>query len=410
MTNEEYIKEHREEDVRQLALRRAPEGVDVKWCLQQIEGWQLARRKLPRWAATEGLWYPVRLSMEQCSSERTAEYKREVVVRLMAEGDRHSMVDLTGGLGVDFSYLAPLFDEATYVEIVPELRQLAEHNMPLLMEKMRDSENEKMRRTELHFSAPDNFSLFTLYSSLIYVDPARRDGVGRKTVGIEDCTPNLLEMQDELLGRAEWVMVKLSPMLDIKEALRQLHNICEVHVVSVRGECKELLFVASSKTVDTPTVYCVNLDTDDDVVKTHSDSPIMGRDVAVLEKSPITGGFRGVLYEPNSSVLKAGVQDRLTEMYPVRKLHPMSHLFVGESLIKHFPGRCFRIVGSSDFSKRGLKELMGDLRQANLTVRNFPTPVAQLRKQLKLAEGGDTYLFATTIADGSHMMIRCEKP
>ena len=132
MTNEEYIAEHREDDVRSLALKRAPEGVDMRWCLQQIEGWQLARRKLPRWAATEGLWYPVRLSMEQCSSEATAQYKRQVVERLLSEDQRKSMVDLTGGLGVDFSFLAPLFQEATYVEIVPELRQLAQHNMPLL--------------------------------------------------------------------------------------------------------------------------------------------------------------------------------------------------------------------------------------------------------------------------------------
>ena len=132
MTNEEYIREHREEDVRRLALARTPEGVDLKWCLQQIEGWQMARRKLPTWAATEGLWYPARLSMEQCSSEETAKYKRSIIERLIPESERTSMADLTGGLGVDFSHLASLFHESTYVEILPELCQLAEHNMPLL--------------------------------------------------------------------------------------------------------------------------------------------------------------------------------------------------------------------------------------------------------------------------------------
>jgi len=404
MTNEEYIAAHREEDVRQLALRRMPEGIDARWCLQQIEGWQLARHKLPRWASTEGIWYPVRLSMEQCSSEATALYKRQVAERLLPEDQRLAMVDLTGGLGVDFSYLAPLFQEATYVEILPELRQLAQHNMPLLGIK-----SEKLKiKSDL---SPDKSSFFSLHSSLIYLDPARRDTKGRKTVGIEDCTPNLLEMQDELLANSKWLMVKLSPMLDITEALRQLHNVCEVHVVSVRGECKELLFVASLQSPsDNPTIYCVNLESDDDIVKAPSNSPVMGKDLAIADKSPIKGEIRGLfLYEPNASVLKAGVQDILPQRYPVRKLHPMSHLFVGESLIPHFPGRRFRITGWSDFSKKGLKELLDGLTKANLTVRNFPTPVAQLRRQLKLAEGGDTYLFATTLSDGQHALIRCQR-
>ena len=139
MTNEEYIAKYREEDVRRLALKRAPEGVDLKWCLQQIEGWQLARHKLPRWAATEGLWYPARLSMEQCSSEQTADYKRQVVERLLPEGERQRMVDLTGGLGVDFAAMAPLFDEAVYVEILPELRRLAEHNMAMVRDDTLDN-------------------------------------------------------------------------------------------------------------------------------------------------------------------------------------------------------------------------------------------------------------------------------
>lgn len=405
MTNEDYIRAHREEDVRRLALGRVPEGVDRKWCLQQIEGWQLARRKLPQWAATEGVWYPVRLSMEQCSSELTARYKRELVERLLPEGQRGAMTDLTGGLGVDFAQMAPLFDEATYVEILPELRGLAEHNMPLLMESMRNGENEKMGRTELRFASPDIFSLLTLHFSLIYLDPARRDGAGRKTVGIEDCTPNLMEMQDELLSRAQWVVVKLSPMLDIIEALRQLRNVAEVHVVSVKGECKELLFVMTPEANPQLAIHCVNLGTDEDAVIIR-----YGENERMRKPEGVSPSLNyQFLYEPNASVLKAGVQDVLGERYEVRKLHPQSHLFVGDRWIPHFPGRGFRIVESSDFSKNGLKSLLSGLRQANLTIRNFPTPVAQLRRQLRLAEGGDAYLFATTQGDGTHVLIRCEK-
>lgn len=444
MTNEEYIKMHREADVRRLALARVPEGVDHKWCLQQIEGWQMARKKLPRWAATDGLWYPVRLSMEQCSGEQTALYKRSVVERLIPEAQRRAMADLTGGLGVDFSHLAPLFDEATYVEILPELRRLAEHNIPLLMEKMRDGENEKMRRTALRLAAPDDFSLFPVEPSVgpqssddafpfsfVFLDPARRDVAGRKTVGIGDCTPNVLDMQDELLLRAQCVMVKLSPMLDITEALRQLKNVREVHVVSVQGECKELLFVMQTSPCADPdpsengrelsceengiTIHCVNLGVDEDVVKTFLNPPMgwggsMGEPKRWGDKIlPFKGELEGVLYEPNASILKADVQDILCECYDVRKLHPMSNLFVGDTLIPHFPGRRFRITGVSDFSKRGVKSLIGDLAKANLTTRNFPVSVAQLRRQLHLSEGGDAYLFATTVGDGRHVLIRCRR-
>ena len=431
MSNEEYIKLHREDDVRRLALKRAPEGVDHKWCLQQIEGWQLARKKLPRWAATDGLWYPVRLSMEQCSSEATAQYKRQLVERLIPEGQRHTMTDLTGGLGVDFSYMAPLFDEATYVDIQPELLRLAEHNMPLL-----GIGNGQLRIKNGNSSGNLQSSIFDV--QLLFLDPARRDTEGRKTVGIADCTPNLLEMQDELLAHAQWAMVKLSPMLDITDALRQLKGVREVHVISVQGECKELLFLTSpnplprrghephgfvfqseSDRVEAKadvmcseeigshvTVYCVNLDTDEDIIV--CTYPV--QDTLKVAHSPSLGGGGGrFLYEPNASILKAGNQDMLCERYGVRKLHPMSNLFVGETLIPHFPGRRFSIVGMSDFSKRGLKTLIGDLSKANLTTRNFPTPVAQLRRQLHLAEGGDAYLFATTLSDGHHALIRCRR-
>ena len=381
MTNEEYIRANREEDARLLALRGAPEGIDVRWCLQQVEGWQLARRKLPTWARTEGLWYPVRLSMEQCSSEAAAQYKRRIVERLIPKAERRRMADLTGGLGVDFWQLATLFGEATYVETVAELRRLALHNLPLL------------GVTDFSVQAPP----LDAACSLFFLDPARRDDVGRKTVAIEDCSPNVIDLQDRLLAHGGWLMVKLSPMLDIRQALRQLRGVAEVHVVSVEGECKELLF-AMHRDGKAPTVHCVNLGTEEDTFV----CPIGGVRPAVVGRAAI-GAY---LYEPNASVLKAGVQDGLCEAYGVAKLHAMSHLFVADRRIEGFPGRCFRIVGMSDFGKRNLKQLLGDLRKANLTVRNFPSSVADLRRRLRLAEGGEDYLFATTLADGSHALLR----
>ena len=404
MTNEAYISEHREEDVRCLALTKAPDGVDHKWSLQQIEGWQLARKKLPRWAETEGVWYPPRISMEQCSSERTAEYKRNLVERLLPDAkDRCTMMDLTGGLGVDFAAMAPLFREATYVEIQAHLRELARHNMPLLTSLSSNLSILEETRAE---------------GDMVFLDPARRDTAGRKTVLIEDCTPNILEMQDELLARCRYVMVKLSPMLDITKALRQLHDVREVHVVSLQGECKELLFVMSSgnDTRDlsadsadhlaaSPGVivyHCVNLGTDEDEVMVSFEGKSELKGAVIFEGDDMPQ----YLYEPNASVLKSGTQDVLCERYGVKKLHPMSNLFVGETFIPHFPGRRFRITGWGDFSKKDIRRLTGDLRRANLTIRNFPTSVTTLRRQLRIAEGGDTCLFATTLADGSHTLIR----
>lgn len=410
MTNEDYIRANREEDVRRLALRTVPDGVNRQWCLQQIEGWQVARQKLPRWAETEGLWYPPRLSMEQCSGELTALYKHDVVERLIPEETRRAMADLTGGLGVDFSYVAPLFRHAAYVEVQPHLVELARHNMPLLL-------SSAMGKLCLHYDIIQGNGDFSFLEarneshtpedgifSLLYLDPARRDGTGRKTVAIADCTPNFLEMQDELFVRSRYIMLKLSPMLDIHQALYELKHVCEVHVVSVKGECKELLFVCSAreKIQSEVTFHCVNLGTTDEAVESTGGK---------LSACSIASGINAslFLYEPNASVLKAGIQDILCALYPVQKLHPQSNLFVSEAYIPNFPGRRFRVMGHSDFGKQNLKELIGDLRQANLTTRNFPVPVVTLRRQLRLSEGGSVYLFATTLATGKHVLVRCEK-
>lgn len=400
MTNEAYITQHREDDVRQLALKKGPDGVDVPWCLQQIEGWQLAQKKLPRWASSEGvLWYPPRLSMEQCSSEASALYKRSLLERLLAEDERDSMADLTGGFGIDFSYLAPLFRHATYVERAEHLCDIARHNFPLL--GLTHAEVVHADCTQQTFEA-----------DVLFVDPARRDTAGRKTVALADCTPNVVEMQDDLLSRSAYVVIKLSPMLDITQALRALKHVVEVHVVSVRGECKELLLVLAGQkkggedVMDAePLYYCANLDTPDaQLVCTdaeRAEAPVVSQDSPVPQED--------YLFEPNTSVLKAGCQDILCQRYGLEKLHPCSNLFVGKHPLEGFPGRQFRVEAVSDFSKKGLKGILSGIQQANLTIRNFPTSVAELRKKLKLREGGDVYFFATTLHDGSHALLRCVK-
>lgn len=399
MTNEEFIKQHRHDDVRALALRKAEEGVDIKWCLQQIEGWQKACEKLPQWADVNGLWYPPALSMEQCSSELTARYKATIVSRLLPEcSERGCFADLTGGYGIDFSYMASLFATSVYVERNAELCRIAEHNFSLL--KLAGSSVVCADSTEFLYQriAPCN---------LIYLDPARRDDVGRKTVAIADCTPDVVQLQDRLMEVGRYGMVKLSPMLDISAALSVLRHVSEVHVVSVKGECKEQLFVLDKLYEGNPVYYAVNLGPSDDVFTcTHEEK---NRALLRVASEHVASASAMCIYEPHSSILKAGLQDVLCERYAVEKLHPMSNLFVSSSPVQDFPGRGFEIVASCGFGKKDLRAMLAGVTKANITVRNFPTSVAELRKKLRLAEGGDVYLFATTMADGSHRLIRCIK-
>lgn len=387
MDNREYILRHRGEDVRVLALRGAEAGVDVPYCLCQIEAWQKARVKLPRWAATDGILFPPRLNMEQCSSQWAAEYKARQVERLLPRG-RASMADLTGGLGVDFSFLAPLFRSATYVERDPGLCEAALHNLPLL----------GAAHARVECAAAEDFLKATGCHDLIYLDPSRRDGTGRKVVALHDCSPDVQALAGTLRARARLVMVKLSPMLDISHALAALPDVREVHVVSVEGECRELL-LALAPGEASPVYRCANLG------RTPQYFSTSGRH-ARPRVAPRPARF---LYEPNASILKAGVQDALCARCGVEKLHPFSHLFTSEVLCGDFPGRRFRIEGVSACGKRELKTFLRDVRQANLAVRNFPSTVAALRKQWRLAEGGDIYLFATTLADGSHALVRCSR-
>ena len=435
--NDSFILPHRTDDVHRLALEPVPEGVDIKYCLQQIEGWQTALHKLPRWADTEGIIFPPRLSMEQCSSQHTASYKCQVVERLFPEPEsRGRMADLTGGFGVDFSFIAPLFQEAVYVEEQPSLCELARHNLPLL------------GLPKAKVFTPDEAPTDIDYT-LIYLDPSRRNVSGRKVVALEECSPNVVALQDYLLSKAETVLVKLSPMLDITLALKKLKGVREIHTIGVEGECKELLFVLSSHSggnakscrhefrqlAETPnpagnnsaswrkrqtqpetippaggreiTFHCANLGTESRPFVCSQTERETAPQI-LPENVEITGGF---LHEPNACILKAGVQEALAGQYNIMKLHPQSNLYFSTHPLEGAQGlfRSFQIKAWSDFGKKGLRQLLANLRQANLTIRNFPTSVAALRKKLCLAEGGEDYLFATTNSKGQHILIHTLK-
>ena len=387
-----FARKHRQDDVRRLALQATKyPDMDFSFALHQIKGWQVACKKLPSWAAHEQLLYPQQLSMEQCSSEQTARYKQQLVQRLCGKGlGESTLVDLTGGLGVDFSFMAQGFKKVYYVEQQTELCALAKHNFPLLgLPSARVISGDG---TTFLQSMADR-------AGVIYLDPARRDAAGSKTYAIEDCTPDVALLSDELVEKAQWVVVKLSPMLDWHAAVAQLKHVCEVHIVSVGGECKELLLVMQQHVGEhSLQLYAVN----DDKVFTCSAEEAQQR-TPLLQTSTF-----GYLFEPHASLMKAGCFAALSARYGVKGLATNTHLFAAMTPVNDFPGRQFQVLAVTPFSKKSLKSALHGIEKANLAVRNFPLSVVELRKRLKLKEGGEHYLFATTIGT-THALIICKK-
>ena len=385
MINEQtwdFIRQHAADDVRKLALQGTKDAaVDLSMALQQIAGRQTALKKLPSWAAVERVLYPPHLNMEQCSSEQTARYK----ARLAGSGDTY--VDLTGGLGVDFYWMSQGFKQRYYVERNAELCELVEHNF----------------RTLGHSCSVCCCDTATYlptvpHADVVFLDPARRNEHGGRTYDIKDCTPNILELLPLLMEKADKVILKLSPMLDWRKAVDDLQYVREVHIVSVDNECKELLLVLE-QTERPLRLVCVNNNQIFEV-SSHS-SPLTSH------PSPLTS--EQFLYEPNASIMKAGCFAALMQQYPIRQVSANSHLFLSSVEIEDFPGRRFQICAISSTNKQTLKETLAGVSRANITVRNFPMSVEQLRKKLHLKDGGDTYIFATTEADGAHSLYICRK-
>lgn len=391
---EQFILDNANADVRQLALKRAPADVDLRWALQQIEGRQLAVRKLPRWTATEGLWFPPRLNLEQCSSETTAAYKAALARRLSTLNSRPtSFLDLTAGFGVDFTAIASHFDEAIYVEQSEELCRLARHNMPLL----------GLERAVVREALAEDVLAEDWHADLIMIDPARRDTAGRKTVLIEDCTPDVCALQNELRRHAHHIIIKLSPMLDIKASLRALSGVKEVHVVGIDGECKELLIVmqgsAEAELSDIP-IYCIE--------GQHSIKFSFASEAA--SPMPLAESLGTYIYEPSATIMKAGAFRTLCSLYTgLRKLAPDTHLYTSPTLFPDFPGRIWQLISHCSFSKSDLRAMLASTSAAELTTRGFPMSVAALRRQLRLREGGTAHFIATTLADGTRRLLNVER-
>ena len=445
---QDFIRQYQDDDVRQLAFlgSKYPE-VDMPFALDQIRGRKMARVKLPRWASLEGIIYPPHISMEQCSSESTALYKAELAARLlglpasssgteMKAENEIEFVDLTGGFGVDFSYIAArLGVKSMYVERQAHLCEAAKENFGRLglknaivkngdgIEVLHSFKKKKKDAASdddslgITYDQPRSLLKTNLGLKIIFIDPARRDDAGNKVVSLKDCTPDVTVLQEEMLSKADYVIIKLSPMLDWHRAISELSHVREVHIISVNNECKELLLVLSARNMGEMEassadgevkhagnlrIYCIN-----DAQSFVCDE--LDMESSQVKIAPSTLEEMLYLYEPNASLMKAGCFGVLSGRYDARMLSKNSHLFVSREPIAAFPGRSFRIIAVSSFNKKELKRHLSGITKANIATRNFPLSVAELRKRLKLKDGGETYIFATTLSDESHVLMITEK-
>ena len=430
MTTSEFVKQFRQADPRKLALQasRYPD-VDMPYALNQIQGWQTAQRKLPSWAACDGVVYPPHLNMEQCSSEPTARYKQQVARRWaerIPNASRTSMTDLTGGFGVDFSFTSRCFDCATYVERNASLCEVVGANLPRL----------GIRNATVECAEAEAVLKQTEPQTMIFLDPARRDEHGAKTVLIADCTPDVCQLLPRLMEKSQFVMLKLSPMLDWHKAIVDLDGkVREVHIVSADGECKELLLVLAPDGKPEVQVFCVDIQSRPDSEGQYPRNEFVYSIGGEAEPQPTNSTFNiqnsklpsatnltlniehltlninnsTFLFEPNASVMKAGCFDEIARAYGVSAVSRNSHLFLSDREIDGFPGRSFAIDAVTTMNKRQLRQTLSGMKQANIAVRNFPLSVAELRKRLKLSDGGDTYIFATTTSEGDHILMLTHK-
>ena len=331
-------------------------------------------------------------------------------------------VDLTGGFGVDFSYIAArLGMKSMYVERQAHLCEAAKENFERLGLKNAIVKNGDGIEVLHSFhpkkddaaSADDSLGITydqsrsllktKLGLKIIFIDPARRDDAGNKVVSLKDCTPDVTVLQEEMLLKADYVIIKLSPMLDWHRAVSELSHVREVHIISVNNECKELLLVLSARNMGgNLRIYCIN-----DAQSFVCDE--LDMESSSVKIAPSTLEEMQYLYEPNASLMKAGCFGVLSDRYDAKMLSKNSHLFMSQAPIEAFPGRSFRIIAVSSFNKKELKRHLSGITKANIATRNFPLSVAELRKRLKLKDGGETYIFATTLSDESHVLVITDK-
>ena len=452
VSTRKYIEEHLNDDINKLALSKFPDNIDKQFVIRQIQARQLLKKKLPSWSENDDLLFPKRLSLEQCSSELTAKYKRNIS-RKVAESqsevtsdticenlcqsvvETKTLADLTGGMGVDTAFLSDNFDETIYIEAQEELCELARHNFKVL--------NKSIKVVN---AKAEDFLTQCGKVDCIYLDPARRDEYGRKMVSLHDCSPDVAELQDLIFEKSNTLIVKLSPMLDIDIIKKELKNIKEIHIVAVRNECKELLVVCQQTTDNSQQTSCNNLLSAIDLRENwrfnFTEEEEQNANVSFADE---IGKY---LYEPGVACMKAAPFRLLSQRFNIKKLHRNSHLYTSDELVTDFPGRIFEVINVVNFDKKTKNSLVvscqlsaissqskagtstnsvtgivpelveGEVSRimarssqpkVSIAVRNFPLSAEELRKQLGFKDGDDFYIFGTTMKGEKKVLLHCSR-
>ncbi len=381
------IIENENADLHSLSLWLAKQNYpDKEFILRQIGGRKKVKYKIPAFYNQIEIRYPQNLSVEQSSSEITAKYKASLV-----GGSR--FVDLTGGFGVDFAFISRKFTESIYVERQLELCEIAAENFKTL-----EIQNFKIINADSTsvLEKMDRVSLF-------FLDPHRRSKTSQKTVKISDCEPNLSFLVDQLVSKSEKSMVKLSPMLDIQQAIQDLKFVYEIHVVSVENECKELLVLMANKPTEGLTIKTINF------LKTGQTQKFEFSFEGEKSAAYTVKQVSGYLYEPNASVLKAGAFRSVSERFNLNKMNINTHLYSSDDLIEDFPGRSFEILETREYTKNTIKNIHREYPKANITIRNFPVKVEEIRQKTKIEDGGEIYIFACKDFQDKAQLIICKK-
>lgn len=380
---QDHIDQHLKSDIHKLILKGSPfEGITVQELATQIVSKQKCQKKLPSWFQTENIFFPPKINIEQTSSEVTAQYKSSLV-------SGKKLIDITGGLGVDCFAFSKVFKSITHCEINSELSKIATHNFSQM--KVENIHTQQQNGIDYLKSTSDKFDV-------IYVDPSRRNDLKGKVFLLKDCEPNVPNNINFLFEKSDYILLKISPILDITSAINELKYVKEIHIVALHNEVKELLFLMKKSYQGNIQIKTVNI----------QKSNVQKFDFTYKEEIESTYHLpQKYLYEPNTAILKSGGFHHLSKQYLVNKLHQHSHLYTSEKLIE-FPGRAFIIEDVLSYDKKKIKHLLTQ-NKANITTRNFPKTVAQIRKELKIKDGGETYLFFTTNMNEKFQCLLCKK-
>ncbi|SDH44941.1 THUMP-like domain-containing protein [Myroides phaeus] len=380
---QQYIQEQLHSDIKSLAFKKSPfTHIEMSELLTQIESKQKSKDKLPTWYATDNILFPKKLSIEQTSSEECAKYKASLV-----QGD--SLIDLTGGFGIDCYYFAKQVKAVQHCEMQEDLSAIVAHNYAAL-----GVDNITCHCGDSLVFLKEN----NKQRDYIYVDPARRNSAKEKVFFLSDCTPNVPEHLSDLFTHTNTILIKTSPLLDIHAGISELNHVKAVHIVALNNDVKELLWILEKGYEGEIALVAVNL-TKDEPQLFHTS--LTDQAVASFHAP------QQYLYEPNSAILKTGKFDAVSQQYKINKLHPHSQLYTSEELV-NFPGRSFKIQEVIPFNKQNAKTHLSNIK-ANVTVRNFPLKVEEIRKKWKIKDGGDSYIFFTTNLKNEKIIIICYK-